>query len=210
VSFYHRTPLNTTELLKTTTERLKVTTEHIFFITIREFLISCWETKFYHKTSKNGRRTLLFYHNVHIFTELNLIAEHFTTTDWLDRRTLYYNRLTWPPNTLLQPIDLTAEHFTTTDWLDRRTLYYNQLTWPHIFDSTQAPVIKRRLFARKEWLAKKNKATLISLCSRGRATSADIWRQFRPLRLVWWALQGAQLWKGKRKRSHFFNWPYPM
>jgi hypothetical protein len=23
-------------------------------------------------------------------------------------------------------------------------------------------------------------------------------------------LQGAQLWKGKRKRSHFFNWPYPM
>jgi hypothetical protein len=27
---------------------------------------------------------------------------------------------------------------------------------------------------------------------------------------VRWALQGAQLWKGKRKRSHFFNWPYPM
>ena len=85
-------PPNTTELLKTTTERiktitehLKVTTEHIFFITIREFLISCWETKFYHKTSKNGRRTLLFYHNVHpIFTELILTAEHF----------------------LLQPIDL--------------------------------------------------------------------------------------------------------
>jgi hypothetical protein len=23
-------------------------------------------------------------------------------------------------------------------------------------------------------------------------------------------IQGAQLWKGKRKRSHFFNWPYPM
>ena len=70
-------PPNTTEILKTTTERiktitehLKVTTEHIFFITIREFLISCWETK--------------FYHNVHIFTELILIAEHF----------------------LLQPIDL--------------------------------------------------------------------------------------------------------
>jgi hypothetical protein len=78
---HHRTPPNTTELLKTTTElliattellkattellkatterittiteHLQVTTEHIFFITIREFLISCWETKFYHKTSKN-------------------------------------------------------------------------------------------------------------------------------------------------------------
>jgi hypothetical protein len=44
----HRTPPNTTKLLKTTTERiqtitehLKVTTEHIFFITIREFLTSC-------------------------------------------------------------------------------------------------------------------------------------------------------------------------
>jgi hypothetical protein len=57
---------------------------------------------------------------------------------------------------------------------------------------------KRRLFA------KRNKATLISLCSRGRATSVDIGREFRPLRLVRWALQGAQLWKGKR--SHFFNW----
>ena len=68
--------------------------------------------------------------------------------------------------------------------------------------------IKRRLFARKEWLAKRNKATLISLCSRGRATSADIGRELHPLRLVRWALQGAQLWKGKRKRSHFFNWPY--
>jgi hypothetical protein len=59
-------------------------------------------------------------------------------------------------------------------------------------------------FSLKEWLAKRNKATLISLCSRGRATSADIGREFRPLRLVWWA----QLWKGKRKRSHFVNWPY--
>jgi hypothetical protein len=62
VFLHHRTPPNTTELLKTTTELLKattellkatterittitehlqVTTEHIFFITIREFLISC-------------------------------------------------------------------------------------------------------------------------------------------------------------------------
>jgi hypothetical protein len=63
--------------------------------------------------------------------------------------------------------------------------------------------IKRRLFARKEWLTKRNKATLISLCSPGRAISADIGREFRPLRLVWWALQGAQLWKGKRKRESF-------
>jgi hypothetical protein len=39
---------------------------------------------------------------------------------------------------------------------------------------------------------------------------ANIGQEFRPLRLVWGALQGAQLWKGKRKRSHFFNWPYPM
>jgi hypothetical protein len=52
-------------------------TEHICFITIREFLISCWKTKFYHKISKHGRRTLLFYHNVHIFTELILTTEHF-------------------------------------------------------------------------------------------------------------------------------------
>ena len=63
--------------------------------------------------------------------------------------------------------------------------------------------IKWRLFARKEWLAKRNKGTLISLCSGGRATSVDIGREFRPLRLAWWVLQGAQLWKGKRKRSHF-------
>jgi hypothetical protein len=34
--------------------------------------------------------------------------------------------------------------------------------------------IKRRLFARKEWLTKRNEAILISLRSRGRATSADI------------------------------------
>ena len=43
--------------------------------------------------------------------------------------------------------------------------------------------IKRRLFARKERLAKGNKATLISLWSRGRVTSADIGQEFRPLRL---------------------------
>ena len=48
--------------------------------------------------------------------------------------------------------------------------------------------IKCRLFARKEWLAKRNQATLISLWSQGRAISADIGRQFRPLCLVWWAL----------------------
>ena len=85
-------PPNTTEFLqnyhrthkKTITEHLKVTTENMFFITIREFLISCWETKFYHETSKNGWQTLLFYPNVHIFTKLILTAEHF----------------------LLQPIDL--------------------------------------------------------------------------------------------------------
>jgi hypothetical protein len=39
--------------------------------------------------------------------------------------------------------------------------------------------ITRRLCARKEWLAKRNKATLISLCSLGRATSADIGREFQ-------------------------------
>ena len=72
---HRRTPKNTTERIKIITEHLKVTTEHIFFITLRE--VSCWETKFYHKSSRNGRRTLLFYHNVHIFTELNLTAEHF-------------------------------------------------------------------------------------------------------------------------------------
>jgi hypothetical protein len=65
---HHRNPKNYHWTHKN--YHLKVTTEHIFFITIREFLISCWETK--------------FYHNVHIFTELILTAEHF----------------------LLQPIDL--------------------------------------------------------------------------------------------------------
>jgi len=39
--------------------------------------------------------------------------------------------------------------------------------------------------------SKRNKATLISLCSRERATSADIGREFRPLRLVWWALSAS-------------------
>ena len=45
--------------------------------------------------------------------------------------------------------------------------------------------IKHRLFASKEQLAKRNKATLISLWSRGRVISADIGRELRPLRLVW-------------------------
>jgi hypothetical protein len=36
--------------------------------------------------------------------------------------------------------------------------------------------------------AKWNKATLILLWSQGRTTSADIGRDFCPLRLVWWAL----------------------
>ena len=49
--------------------------------------------------------------------------------------------------------------------------------------------IKRTLFARKERLAKRNKATLISLLSRGKATSADIGRELRPLGLVWRALK---------------------
>jgi hypothetical protein len=69
---------------------------------------------------------------------------------------------------------------------------------------------KTKIICKKRATCKKNKATLILLCSRGRATSDYIGREFRPLRLVWWALQGAHLWKGKRKRSHFFNWPYPM
>ena len=56
--------------------------------------------------------------------------------------------------------------------------------------------IKCRLFARKERLAKRNKATLISLWSLGRATSADIGREFCPLHLVWWAL--------------FFAWTQPL
>jgi hypothetical protein len=43
----------------------------------------------------------------------------------------------------------------------------------------------QRLFARMERLAKRNKATLISLWSPGRAISANIGRELRPLRLVW-------------------------
>ena len=38
---------------------------------------------------------------------------------------------------------------------------------------------------------KRNKVTLISLWSRGRATWANIGRKFCPLCLVWWALQQA-------------------
>ena len=45
--------------------------------------------------------------------------------------------------------------------------------------------LKRRLFARKERLAKRNKTTIISLWSRGRAISADIGQELCPLRLVW-------------------------
>jgi hypothetical protein len=71
----------TTERIKTIIEHLKVTTEHIFFITIQEFLISCWETKFYHKTSKNADEHFFF---ITMCTFSNLTAEHF----------------------LLQPIDL--------------------------------------------------------------------------------------------------------
>ena len=85
-------PLNTTELLKITTEciktiaeHLKVTTKHIFFITIREFLISCWETTFYHIISKNGRRTLLFLSQCAHFHWTKLYRwTLFTATDWLD------------------------------------------------------------------------------------------------------------------------------
>jgi hypothetical protein len=51
--------------------------------------------------------------------------------------------------------------------------------------------IKCRLFARKEWLAKRNKATLISIWGQGRAISADIGRTFFPFRLVWWALRSS-------------------
>jgi hypothetical protein len=43
----------------------------------------------------------------------------------------------------------------------------------------------------KKWgkSAKWKKATLISFWTRGRAISADIGWEFRPLRLVWWALR---------------------
>ena len=59
--------------------------------------------------------------------------------------------------------------------------------------------LKHILFAREERLAKRNKATLISLGSRGRAISADIGREFRPLRLVWWALD-------HMIAIHIFHW----
>ena len=60
-------------------------------------------------------------------------------------------------------------------------IYYNCFV-------NQLFTIKRRLFARKELVAERNKATLISLWSRGRAISADVGWEFRPLCLVWWAL----------------------
>jgi hypothetical protein len=44
--------------------------------------------------------------------------------------------------------------------------------------------IKDRIFARKERLAKRSKASLISLWSLGRATSADTGRDFHPLRMA--------------------------
>jgi hypothetical protein len=56
--------------------------------------------------------------------------------------------------------------------------------------------IKWRLFVRKEWLAKRNKATLISLRRQGRETSADIGREFHPLRQA--------LWNQQKKR--FLRW----
>jgi hypothetical protein len=40
-------------------------------------------------------------------------------------------------------------------------------------------------YARKEWLAKRNKATLISLCSRGRATSANIGQKKNNVQRIW-------------------------
>jgi hypothetical protein len=63
--------------------------------------------------------------------------------------------------------------------------------------------IKRRLFARKEWLVKRNKATLISLCSRGRATSADIGQEFRPLRHKTWVI--CSFLKAKQSTSLSFK-----
>ena len=50
---------------------------------------------------------------------------------------------------------------------------------------------KRRLFAKKEQLAKRNKVTLILFWRRVGgciSISVDIGREFRPVRLVWWAL----------------------
>ena len=66
--------------------------------------------------------------------------------------------------------------------------------------------LKHRLFARKEWLVKGNKATTISLWSPGRVISADIGRELRPLCLVccsllyfdslfyWWRKPGENHW----------------
>jgi len=65
--------------------------------------------------------------------------------------------------------------------------------------------IKCRLFARKERLAKRNKATLISLWSQGRETSADIGREFRPLRLVWWALPTKLKGHSLKDLAYFHN-----
>jgi hypothetical protein len=47
---------------------------------------------------------------------------------------------------------------------------------------------KTKKVCKKGATCKENKTTLISLLSRGRMTSADIGREFRPLLLVWWAL----------------------
>ena len=40
-------------------------------------------------------------------------------------------------------------------------------------------------YGRKEWLAKRNKATLISLCSRGRATLANIGQKKNNVQRIW-------------------------
>jgi hypothetical protein len=74
----------TTERIKTIIEHLKVTTEHIFFITIQEFLISCWETKFYHKTSKNADEHFFF-----------ITMCTFSLNYSWPPNTFYCNRLTW-------------------------------------------------------------------------------------------------------------------
>ena len=62
--------------------------------------------------------------------------------------------------------------------------------------------IKQKLLARKGRLAKRNKTTLISLLSRGRATSADIiGREFT--HLVWFG----DPWRCTRIFSEFDIWP---
>jgi hypothetical protein len=47
---------------------------------------------------------------------------------------------------------------------------------------------KTEIICKKRMIYKKETRRLISLSSRRRATSADIGREFHPLRLVWWAL----------------------